>query len=219
MYNTFMDNYWENRFVKEKILWGIKPSNIVINCEKIFKENNVKNVLIMGIGYGRNGKYFIENGYNVDGIELSNEAIKIGKEFCPKINFINGSVLNIDLEKKYDAIFCYSIIHLFQKSDRQKILENCIKYCKDNGLIAISNCSTKDKTYKIGNKIEENTYEIKEGKIIHFFDEEEMKSMDKELEIIKIDLSEEIIETEKRKEKYNMIYGIYKNAKTAYNKR
>ena len=46
-----------------------------------------------------------------------------------------------------------------------------------------------------------------------------MKSMDKELEIIKIDLSEEIIETEKRKEKYNMIYGIYKNAKTAYNKR
>ena len=85
MYNTFMDNYWENRFVKEKILWGIKPSNIVINCKKIFRESNVKNVLIMGIGYGRNGKYFIENGYNVDGIELSNEAIKLGKEFYPKI--------------------------------------------------------------------------------------------------------------------------------------
>jgi len=47
-----MDIYWENRFKKDKILWGIKPSNIVINCEKIFKEYNVKNILIFGIGYG-----------------------------------------------------------------------------------------------------------------------------------------------------------------------
>ena len=43
--------------------------------------------------------------------------------------------------------------------------------------------------------------------------------MNKELETIEIGFTEEIVETEERKENYKMIYGIYKNAKTAYNKR
>jgi hypothetical protein len=30
---------------------------------------------LMGVGYVRNGKYFVENGYNVDGMEISDEAI------------------------------------------------------------------------------------------------------------------------------------------------
>jgi len=205
-----MNNYWENRFFKEKIIWGIEPCNVAINCNETFKENNVINILILGIGYGRNGKYFIENGYNVDGIELSNEAIKLGKEYCPKINFINKSVLDFNLDKKYDAIFCFSIIHLFKEEERHIILENCIKHCKENGLIAISNNSVKDKQYKNGKRIEENTYEVKDGKIIHFFNEEEMKNLNKNIEIIIIDYSTENIETAEKKEEYNMIYGIYR---------
>jgi len=163
-----MDNYWNNRFVNEKLMWGTEPSNIAIESEKVFKENSVKNILIMGIGYGRNGKYFINKGYNVDGVELSGEAIDLGKKFCSRINFINGSVLDIKLAKRYEAIFCYSILHLFRENDRKKLLENYVKHCIDNGILVISCCSTKDKTFGIGNKIEENTYEIKQGKYCIF---------------------------------------------------
>jgi 2-polyprenyl-3-methyl-5-hydroxy-6-metoxy-1,4-benzoquinol methylase len=164
----------------------------------------------MGIGYGRNGKYFIKNGYEVDGIEYSEEAINIGRKFCPEINFIKGSVLDIDLDKQYDGIFCYSILHLFQKNDRQALLENCIKHCKENGIIVISCCSIKDKAFGIGEKIEENTFEIKQGKIIHFYNEEEIQNLHKKAKLIEYNYSAEIIETEERKEEYNMIYGIYK---------
>ena len=184
-----MDNYWNKRFVNEKLIWGIEPSNIVIKCEKIFKEYDIKNILIMGIGYGRNGKYFIDNGYNVDGVELSGEAIDLGKTFCSKINFIEVSVLDIKLTKKYDAIFCYSILHLFQENERKKLLENCINHCNNNGIIVMSCCSTNDKTFGIGNKIEENTYEIKQGKIMHFFNEKEMINLDSKLKNLKIGYS------------------------------
>ena len=204
-----MSSYWNERFIKEKLMWGIEPSNVVIECEKIFKENRIQNILIMGIGYGRNGKYFIENGYNVDGIEYSKEAIKLGKIFCPKINFIYGSALELELNKKYDAIFCYSIIHLFKKNEREILLKNCIKHCMKNSIIVISCFSIKDKSFGIGNKIGENTYEIKQGKLIHFFDEEEMINIDEKLKNIKIGYSTERIETNERKEEYKMIYGIY----------
>ena len=79
-----------------------------------------------------------------------------------------------------------------------------------NGLIVISCCSTKDKTFGIGKKIEENTYEMNQGKIMHFFTEEEIININKKLENIKFDYSIEKIETTERTEEYNMIYGIYK---------
>ena len=172
----------------------------------------------MGIGYGRNGKYFIEKGYTVDGVEYSEEAISLGKEFCPQINFINGSVLNIDLNKKYDAIFCYSILHLFLSGDRRLILENCLKHCKEDGVIIISCCSLRDKTFGTGIKAEDNTYEIKQGKLIHFFNEEEMRNISKKLDNQKIGYSLEKIETKDRREEYNMIYGIYNWRKSEYKK-
>jgi len=204
-----MDNYWDGRFQNEKLIWGIEPSKIAIECAKIFKENKIKNVLIMGIGYGRNGKVFVENGFIVEGVEISIEAILLGKQFCPQIKFTNGSVLDIKLDKKYDAIFCYSILHLFREDDRKKLLDNCIHHCVDNGLIAVSCCSTEDKTYGTGNIIEENTFEIKKGKIMHFYKEEEMSNLNKKLKCIKLGFSLEKIETEGRKEEYNMVYGIY----------
>jgi SAM-dependent methyltransferase len=198
--------FWNKRFMEKQYIWGSKPSIIAILCEKIFKENNVKDILIMGVGYGRNGKYFIENGYNVDGIEISEEAINIGKQFSQKINFINGSVLDISLNKKYDAIFCYDIMQLFQKNERKRIVENCIKHCKGNGIIMLSCLFNNDILFGRGNEIEENTFEIKEGLTVHFSNEEEMKNIDEELNVIKIEYSVEKIEGEKER---NRIYGIY----------
>jgi 2-polyprenyl-3-methyl-5-hydroxy-6-metoxy-1,4-benzoquinol methylase len=205
-----MKDYWNARFENEGLMWGIEPSDVVVKFGQKLKENNVKDILIIGIGYGRNGKFLIENGYNVDGIELSEEAIKLGEKFCPKIKFINASFLDINLNKEYDAIFCYSILHLFKEKDRKRIIENCIKHCRNNGLILLSCFSVNDKTFGTGNKIEDNTYEIKNGKTVHFFTESEIINIDKNLEIICYNYSLEKIETENRKEEYKMIYGIYK---------
>jgi 2-polyprenyl-3-methyl-5-hydroxy-6-metoxy-1,4-benzoquinol methylase len=201
-----MKEFWNKRFMEKQYIWGNKPCNIAILCEKIFKENDVKDILIMGIGYGRNGKYFIKNGYNVDGIEISEEAINIGKQFAPEINFINGSLLDINLNKQYDAIFCYDIMQLFQKNERKMIVKNCIKHCKSNGIIMLSCLSNNDMLFGRGNKIEENTFEIKEGLTVHFSNEEEMKNINEGLNVIKIEYSVEKIEGEKER---NRIYGIY----------
>jgi 2-polyprenyl-3-methyl-5-hydroxy-6-metoxy-1,4-benzoquinol methylase len=205
-----MEQYWNERFKKEKNIWGIKPSNITMSCEEIFKQNNIKTILIMGVGYGRNGKYFTDKGYTVDGIEISEEAIRIGKTFAPEINYIHGSVLDIKLDKKYDAIFCYDLIHLFKKEERDKIIENGIKYINKHGIIIISCFSTEDKTYGIGPLVEENTYEVKKGKIVHFYKQEEMENINNRLKAIKIEKVIEYIKTEEREEEYKLIYGIYK---------
>jgi 2-polyprenyl-3-methyl-5-hydroxy-6-metoxy-1,4-benzoquinol methylase len=205
-----MEQYWNERFKKERNIWGVEPSKITIICEEMFRKNNIKTILIMGVGYGRNGKYFTDRGYTVDGIEVADEAIKIGEIFAPKIKYIKGSVLEIKSRKKYDAIFCFDIIHLFRKKERNKIIENCIKQINKNGIIMISCFSTDDKTYGVGPLIEKNTYEVKKDKIVHFFEQDEMENIDKGLEIINIDKIIEKIKTEEREVEYKIIYGIYR---------
>ncbi|MDR2602463.1 MAG: methyltransferase domain-containing protein [Spirochaetaceae bacterium] len=199
-----MDNFWNERYINEQFIWGTKPSEFTVLCEKYLQKNKVKDILIMGIGYGRNGKYFTEKGYHVDGIEISEEAVKIGKTFDPKINFIKGSILdlNIELDKRYDAVYCCDIMQLFPRIEQKIIIKNCIKNCKNNGIIIISCISNKDILYGRGKNIGENSFEIKEGHIMYFTNEEQIRNIDEELELIQIDYFIE--------EGRNRIYGIYK---------
>lgn len=44
-----------------------------------FLEKKIKNVLISGIGYGRNAKVFQDNGMRMTGIEIPKNAPTYGK--------------------------------------------------------------------------------------------------------------------------------------------
>jgi 2-polyprenyl-3-methyl-5-hydroxy-6-metoxy-1,4-benzoquinol methylase len=209
MEDNSIKEFWDNKYLKENIIWGFNPTKIIIDCENIFYENNIRDILIMGIGYGRNGKYFTEKGYNVDGVEISDEAINIGRSFVAQINFIKGNVLDIELQKKYNAVFCYDILQILLKNDRNKLIEQCIKYCKNDGLIMISCLSKKDGLFGMGKEIEENTFKPEDEKELHFHysDEFEMKNINSSLEAIKIEHFKEHYDGGITKDR---IYGIYR---------
>ena len=65
-----MKDFWELMFNEEKTTWGFEPSDSAILSKDFFLENNAKEILIPGIGYGRNAKIFCEHGLNVTGIEI-----------------------------------------------------------------------------------------------------------------------------------------------------
>src|SRR5690606_41449533 len=62
-------------------MWGEEPAEVTLEVNSLFLENNFTNILIPGFGYGRNAKIFIENGFNVTGIEISETAIAISRDY------------------------------------------------------------------------------------------------------------------------------------------
>ncbi len=56
-------------------MWGLEPAKSTVLTKDFFVEYKVKNVLISGVGYGRNAQIFIESGITVTGIEISQTAI------------------------------------------------------------------------------------------------------------------------------------------------
>ncbi len=115
-----MAEFWEEAFKDKQEMWGLEPAKSTIITKDFFIEQGVKNVLIPGIGYGRNAQIFIDNGISVTGIEISQTAIDLAqKHFKNNLTIYHGSVTEMPFDDKlYDGIFCYGLIYLLDKGER-----------------------------------------------------------------------------------------------------
>ena len=54
-----MKEFWDAAFEKEKTNWGFEPADSAIIARDLFLKNNLKKILIPGVGYGRNAMAFL----------------------------------------------------------------------------------------------------------------------------------------------------------------
>lgn len=171
-----MTEFWEKSFKEKQTMWGFTPSESAIIAKDIFIENNIKDILIPGFGYGRNAKVFIENNINVTGIEISKTAIDLARQYGINSNVYHGSVADMPFENKlYEGIFSYALIHLLNESEREKFISDCYKHLKHGGYMIFTTVSKKAPMFGKGKKLDENYYETMAGVRIFFYDTESIK--------------------------------------------
>lgn len=184
--------YWNNRFSDKGKIWGDKPSITAMHALNLFKKYNIKKILIPGSAYGRHTKFFSKNNYIVTGIEISDVALTIAKDYDPKSKFILGSVLDMPFnDEKYDAIYCHNLLHLLLKNDRVLFIQKCYTQLKENGYIFFSAFSEQEQSFGKGKKIEENTFESKPWRPAHYFTTEDLMSHFNAFRVIETDIIEE----------------------------
>lgn len=168
-----MVEIWEDTFRKNGEIWGMEPAKSAILAKDFFLENKVKNVLVPGIGYGRNAKIFKDNGIKVTGIEISQTAINLThKHFGNCFTIHHGSVTEMPFdEKKYDGIFCYALIHLLSGDERRKFIADCYHQLAENGVIVFTSITKESPTYGRGKQIERDRFEMFGGVKMFFYDE------------------------------------------------
>lgn len=171
-----MSEFWEKSFIEKQTMWGFDPSQSAIIAKDCFIENHVKNILIPGIGYGRNAKIFIDNNIDVTGIEISKTAIDIAKENGININIHHGSVVDMPFENKlYDGIFSYALLHLLNEKDRNKFIGDCYNQLNPGRYMIFTTVSKKAPMFGKGKKINENYYEVMEGVNMFFYDSQSIE--------------------------------------------
>ena len=115
-----MSEFWEEAFKGKQEMWGWEPADSVSQTVELFKKYGIRDILIPGIGYGRNAKIFIDNGFKVTGIEISETAIDLAnKHFGESLKIYHGSVGAMPFDEAlYEGIFSYSLIHLLNDGER-----------------------------------------------------------------------------------------------------
>lgn len=169
-----MTEFWEEAFKEKKEMWGLEPARSTVLTKDFFVEHKIKNVLIPGIGYGRNAQIFIDSGMNVTGIEISQTAIDLAKKhFGNDLTIFHGSVTEMPFDNRlYDGIFCYGLIYLLDKAERTKLIQDCFNQLTENGFMVFTAITKNAQTYGQGTQTGRDRFEMFGGVNIFFYDSE-----------------------------------------------
>lgn len=170
--------FWEAAFGEKQEMWGFEPSKSAVWTRDFFVEKSIKNILVPGIGYGRNAQIFKEAGITVTGIEISKTAIEMArKHYGTDMLIHHGSVTEMPFDNHiYDGIFCYALIHLLDSNERAKLIRDCYNQLSAGGYMVFTAISKEAATYGQGKFVSEDRYEIFDGVNMFFYDRESITS-------------------------------------------
>jgi len=185
--------FWETAFTEKKEMWGFEPAKSAVLTKDFFLQQGVKNILVPGFGYGRNGQVFRENGITVTGIEISKTAIEIArKHYGTDMTIYHGSVTDMPFDKEvYDGIFCYGLIYLLDSEQRKKLIRDSYNQLTENGYMVFTVISKEAHTYGKGTFLSEDRYEMFGGVKIYFYDRESINAEFKDAGLFEITEIEE----------------------------
>ena len=171
-----MSEFWENMFQKIGALWQFEPADSTIFTCDLFVQNDFRKILIPGVGYGRNAKIFVESGFYVTGIEISDAAIRLARENDLKFPIHHGSVTQMPFDDSvYDGIYCYALIHLLNQYERRQFLKNCSDQLREGGIMVFVTVSKNYKMYGRGKLISRDRFRIANGLRVFFYDSESIE--------------------------------------------
>lgn len=122
----------------EKFVEGTVSVDFVATQNKFLDKLPVNaSILDFGCGSGRDTKYFLDHGMNVEAIDGSKVLCKMASEYTG-IEVKQMIFQELDDIEKYDGIWaCSSILHL-SKFELLSVLKKMIVALKDNGIIYTS---------------------------------------------------------------------------------
>jgi len=175
-YTEEFQEYWDYRYGVEGKIWGEKPSITANHALNIFRKANIQSILVPGAGYGRHTLFFSNSGFEVTGIEISSVVVNIARQFDTLSHFYVTSVLDLPFQsRKYDAIYCFNVLHLFRQNERGIFLRGCERSLKKNGLMFFTVFSEKEEDFGKGVEVERNTFESRPGRPAHYFTEDDLR--------------------------------------------
>jgi SAM-dependent methyltransferase len=173
-----MTELWEKMFSEKQTMWGFEPTASALYAHEFFKQKAIKNILIPGIGYGRNAKPFLDTGIKVTGIEISKSAIEFARKHYGNDMTIHGSVTHMPFDgEMFDGVFCFGLIYLLGPEDRKKLIADCYAQIKPNGHMLFSILSKNSSNYGSGTQIGKDWFELStQGPKLFFYDEESLQA-------------------------------------------
>ncbi len=191
--------HWEKNFSNKPEMFGLEPSVAAIKSFKLFKEANIKKIVELGAGLGRDTIFFAQKSIHVKALDYSPTAIKIINEKAEKnnlLNFVSAQIFDIRKKLPFDdnsveACFSHMLYCMaLSESDLKNLNSEIYRILKPGGINIYTARHTGDADYKHGTHIDEDLYE-NDGFIIHFFSKDKVNKISEGFKILDIEKFEE----------------------------
>ena len=107
--------HWEFRFSNNAEMFGLEPSLAAVKALKSFQEKNIKSIVELGAGLGRDTMFFAKNLMNESGYFISkifmggtfNEIVAEGKKYFKEVKVFKPKSSRKDSKESF--IICRKI--------------------------------------------------------------------------------------------------------------
>ena len=179
-------------------MFGLEASEPAKKSLKIFQENNIKTIIELGAGLGRDSIYFSINNLSVTSLDYSQSGINIINKKINKDKLKNIKTKVFDIRQKLpfednSIDGCFSHMLYCMALSNQNLFNLNKEICrilKPNGLNIYTVRNEHDGDYKNGIHRGEDMYE-NDGFIVHFFNKTKINQLTDGFKNIKIESFEE----------------------------
>ena len=177
--------HWENNFSSKPEMFGLDPSLSAKKALKLFQEKNIKSVIELGAGLGRDTIFFGKNLIHTIALDYSPSGIKVIDQKIKKTNlskYISSKLFDVREKLPFednsiDACYSHMLYCMALTTEDLAKLNNEIKrILKPGGINIYTVRHTNDGDFQNGNHIGEDLYE-NDGFIVHYFSEEKVNSL------------------------------------------
>lgn len=105
----------------------------------VSKLNRGDKILDVGCGFGRDVMFFLEQGLDVYGIDLSAKMVEMAKEYEPQGKYFIMDVEEMSFEDNFfNGIWCSAVLYHFKKSDLHDVFTEIKRVLKKDGILYLN---------------------------------------------------------------------------------
>ena len=125
-----MNIKWDSQNYSEKFSFVPQYGEDVIN---LITKPAGSRVADLGCGNGTLTKKLCDKGYNVVGIDSSEDMLSLARSKYPELKFINADALSFQLDHEADVIFSNAVFHWIDGCNQERLIENISRQLVDGG--------------------------------------------------------------------------------------
>ncbi|PWU81871.1 MAG: SAM-dependent methyltransferase [Candidatus Nitrosopolaris wilkensis] len=178
-----MSEVWNKVYKSDNAFFGQEASNFALLCFNHMKMNNVRRLLEIGAGHGRDTIFFASNGIEVDAVDYSVIAVEILDRLAKeKRQPIKPRVFDVKSALPFpngyfDAVYSHMLLNMrFSLEDLHFIFSEIRRVLKPKGFNFFSVRNHNDKSYGEGIEVDKGIYDIN-GYQVRFFTEKEIQDL------------------------------------------
>jgi SAM-dependent methyltransferase len=178
-----MSEVWNKVYKSDNAFFGQEASNFALLCFNHMKMNNVRRVLEIGAGHGRDTIFFASNGIEVDAVDYSVIAVEILDRLAKeKRQPIKPRVFDVKSALPFpngyfDAVYSHMLLNMrFSLEDLHFIFSEIRRVLKPKGFNFFSVRNHNDKSYGEGIEVDKGIYDIN-GYQVRFFTGKEIQDL------------------------------------------
>jgi SAM-dependent methyltransferase len=184
---------WDNTYQNTQDFFGKEPSELATSALPTLKDHDVRTVLELGCGQGRDTWYFARNGMAVTAMDYSESGICQMQEAAKRGNLDEAVTAKAHDAREplpfpdgsFDAIYSHMFFTMeFTEEEVSMMLDDCRRVLRPGGLNIFSVRNDHDPHYGKFEPRGKDMWKNPMGFIVHFFTEEKLRQLSRGYELL-----------------------------------